>query len=183
MYIALIVLHIVLCIVLIVTILLQAGKGGGLTEMFGGDTAQSVLGTQAPALLKKLTEISAVGFIVTSLALGMVTSRRGQSLFDGSTRPYMPAGESAALPFLPSQENQGSEGMTDLPPVEPIALPGETVAAVDEADIPLAAVEAESSIDAVQEVADDVEAQVLDLGEEVILVPEASTEEQKEGGQ
>ena len=182
MYIALIVLHIVLCIVLIVTILLQAGKGGGLTEMFGGDTAQSVLGTQAPALLKKLTEISAVGFIVTSLALGMVTSRRGQSLFDGSTRPYMPAGENAALPFIPSQENQG-EGMADLPPVEPIALPGETVAAVDETNIPREAVDAESSIDAVQEVADDVEAQVQDLGEEVILVPEGSTEEQKEGGQ
>ena len=54
MYIALITLHIILCVVLIVTILLQAGKGGGLTEMFGGETAQSVLGTQAPALLKKI---------------------------------------------------------------------------------------------------------------------------------
>jgi preprotein translocase subunit SecG len=122
MYIALIILHVVLCIVLIVTILLQAGKGGGLTEMFGGDTAQSVLGTQAPALLKKITEVSAVGFIVTSLALGMVTARRGQSLFEGQALPHIPVESSAALPFIPGEAIPEPEGDVSLPPVEPIDI-------------------------------------------------------------
>jgi len=53
MYIFLIVFHIIVCLVLISVILLQAGKGGGLTETFGSDGSQSILGTQAPAILKK----------------------------------------------------------------------------------------------------------------------------------
>jgi len=84
MYILLIIVHIFVCIVLISVILLQAGRGGGLTEMFGGDTAQSLLGTQAPVLLKRATEVCAMMFLVTSLVLGMVTARRGRSLFEGA---------------------------------------------------------------------------------------------------
>ncbi len=134
MYIALIILHVSLCVLLIVTILLQAGRGGGLTEMFGGETAQSVLGTQAPALLKKITEISALGFIITSLALGMVTSRRGQSLFEGRNLPFSQAGQTtAALPLVPeSQGERTAQDVTaELPPVEPLAIPG-TAAKVSE---------------------------------------------------
>lgn len=84
MYIFLIIIHIIACLILIAVILLQAGRGGGLTEMFGGETAQSVLGTQAPALLKKLTTGSAIAFLLTSLLLGIVTARRGRSLFEGA---------------------------------------------------------------------------------------------------
>jgi preprotein translocase subunit SecG len=83
MYILLIILHIIVCLILISTILLQAGRGGGLTESFGGnDSMQSVLGTSAPNLIKKVTEISAVGFLITSLILGMIATRRGRSLFE-----------------------------------------------------------------------------------------------------
>lgn len=84
MYILLIAVHIIICIILIATILLQAGRGGGLTEAFGGETAQQVFGTQAPIVLKRATEVSAILFLVTSLLLGMVTARRGRSLFAGA---------------------------------------------------------------------------------------------------
>jgi preprotein translocase subunit SecG len=90
MYIFLIVIHIIVCLILIVTILLQAGRGGGLTEAFGGgggDSVQSMLGTQAPVIIKKATTISAIAFLVTSLVLGMVTARRGRSLFDRANIP------------------------------------------------------------------------------------------------
>lgn len=100
MYIFLIIVHVIICLILIATILLQAGKGGGLTEMFGGDTAQSVLGTQAPSILKKATEIAAVGFLVTSLVLGMVTARRGRSLFEGAKFADVPtAGKAGVTPI------------------------------------------------------------------------------------
>jgi len=106
MYIFLIVIHIIVCSVLIVTILLQAGKGAGLNEMFGGDASQSVLGTQAPVLIKKATTVSAVAFLVTSLVLGMVTARRGRSLFDRSNIPAPTATATATAPrgpFSPAQ--------------------------------------------------------------------------------
>jgi len=78
----------VVCLILISVILLQAGKGGGLTETFGGGEAtQSILGTQAPVILKKATTVAAVAFLVTSLVLGMVTSRRGRSLLSGMRMP------------------------------------------------------------------------------------------------
>jgi len=65
-----------------VSILLQAGKGGGLTEAFGGGGgAQSLLGSQAPEVFKKATEISAIVFLIMSLLLAMFTARRGKSLF------------------------------------------------------------------------------------------------------
>lgn len=100
MYIALITFHIIICLLLIVTILLQAGKGGGLTEMFGGESAQSMLGTQAPILLKRATEISAIAFIITSLVLGMITARRGRSLFEGAEMPGFPLEtETPVIPF------------------------------------------------------------------------------------
>ena len=111
MYIALIVVHIIACCFLIAAILLQAGRGGGLTEMFGGggETAQSVLGTQAPAILKKATTVSAIVFLLTSLILGMVAARRGRSLF-----------ERMQLPAAPVAPGQGVS-----PAAQPAALPSE----------------------------------------------------------
>ena len=82
MYMILLVFHVLACLILISVILLQAGRGVGLNEAFGGGGgAQSVLGTQAPAILKKATTISAIAFLVTSLLLGAMTARRGKSLF------------------------------------------------------------------------------------------------------
>lgn len=122
MYIALIILHVVLCLVLIVTILLQAGRGGGLTEMFGGDTAQSMLGTQAPVLLKKITKVCAVGFIITSLVLGIVTARRGRSLFEGPIRPHIPAAEGPMMPFTGIPADPADFDDADIPPARPIEI-------------------------------------------------------------
>ena len=82
MYILIIIIHVIVCLVLISVILLQAGRGGGLTEAIGGESTQSILGTQAPLILKKATTISAIAFLVTSLLLGIITARRGKSLFD-----------------------------------------------------------------------------------------------------
>jgi preprotein translocase subunit SecG len=88
MYYILIGIHVIVCLFLIASILLQAGRGGGLTEAFGG-SSQSVLGTQAPEVLKKATEISAVVFLIVSLVLAMITARRGRSLFEQMKVPAM----------------------------------------------------------------------------------------------
>ena len=106
MYILLIIIHIIVCLILIATILLQAGRGGGLAEAFGGaESTQSVLGTQAPLVLKRATEVSAILFLITSLVLGMVTARRGRSLLDRIRIPAMPtaAEKQTAVPSQPEK--------------------------------------------------------------------------------
>lgn len=130
MYVLLIILHVFVCLVLIAVILLQAGRGGGLTQAFGGDSAaESLLGTRAPEALKKATEVAAVIFLVTSLSLAMITARRGRSLFHG-----MPFPEAAERPF---EAMPGAE--VPLGPIQPETLPGEHVApevAPEEMELP-----------------------------------------------
>lgn len=178
MYIALIIVHVILCIVLIVTILLQAGRGGGLTEMAGGDTAQSVLGTQAPALLKKVTEVSAVGFIVTALVLGMVTARRGRSLFEGSSLPPVSSSQEMSLPVVPEPEASAKENVGEWPPVEPVVFPGETEKPLTEADVASTVVDVPSVDKSVEAVAEEL----AGAPEDIVVMSEAQDEVQEEGG-
>jgi preprotein translocase subunit SecG len=72
--------HIVVSLILIAVILLQAGRGGGLSESFGGSQTQTILGTKTSVFLKRATEIAAVLYILACLVLGMMTSHRGKSL-------------------------------------------------------------------------------------------------------
>jgi preprotein translocase subunit SecG len=64
--------HVLVSLILIVLILLHAGRGGGLSDMFGGVSGASVTGsTVVEKNLDRLTVIAAVvfGFTTTLLAL------------------------------------------------------------------------------------------------------------------
>ena len=80
MQIFLIIIHVIACLFLIAVILLQAGRGGGLSDIAGGSQAQSILGTETNTFMKRMTEIFAVIFIITSLSLGIISTHRGKSL-------------------------------------------------------------------------------------------------------
>jgi len=68
--------HVVACIALMVTILLQSGKGGGLAGAFGGGSSQTLFGGRgAASFLSRASTILAVVFFVTSLTLGLAASR------------------------------------------------------------------------------------------------------------
>lgn len=73
-------IHVIVSLVLIFVILLQAGRGGGLSETFGGSQTQTILGTKTSVFLKRATAISAVLYILACLALGVMTGHRGRSL-------------------------------------------------------------------------------------------------------
>lgn len=76
----LIVVHALLCVGLCVTVLLQAGKGGGLSGAFGGAGAQTVLGKRGAAtFLSKLTRWMAIGFMLLSLGLAFIFSSPDQT--------------------------------------------------------------------------------------------------------
>lgn len=62
-------LHVVVCVMLILIVLLQTGKGAEMGAAFGGST-QTVFGSSGPAgFLNKLTTAVAILFMVTSLLL------------------------------------------------------------------------------------------------------------------
>ncbi|MCK5214995.1 MAG: preprotein translocase subunit SecG [Candidatus Omnitrophica bacterium] len=71
-------LHSALCICLIVVILMQSGRGGGLTEAFA--SAESMFGAKTNEMMVRLTAILAVFFLVTSLSLTYLNAKKEQSL-------------------------------------------------------------------------------------------------------
>ncbi len=69
-------LHIVACVVLVILVLLQAGKEG-MGVIFGGGS-QSVFGSGgAGGMIAKLTGIVAAIFLFTSLSYNYMTGHRG----------------------------------------------------------------------------------------------------------
>ena len=82
MYIFLIIIHVIVCLVLIAVILLQAGRGGGFSDLAGGNSTQSIFGTQTNAFMTRATEVCAIVFILTSLTLGIMSTQKGKSLME-----------------------------------------------------------------------------------------------------
>src|SRR4051812_9851006 len=76
MYTVLTVLHVIVCTFLILVVLLQAGKGGGMGIAFGGGGSQTVFGSSgAGNFLTRLTAICAIIFFSNSLLLAYLSSQ------------------------------------------------------------------------------------------------------------
>ncbi len=83
MSIALTIIHVSVCLILISVILLQAGRGQGLTgSSFGGGNVQSLFGTRAADFLTKATSVTAICFLFTSLGLDFVEVQKSRSLME-----------------------------------------------------------------------------------------------------
>ncbi|HEX3696995.1 MAG TPA: preprotein translocase subunit SecG [Polyangia bacterium] len=72
------VLHVFVCLFLILVVLLQAGKGGGMGIAFGGGGgSQTVFGSSgAGNFLTRLTSVTAAIFLITSLGLAHYSSQQ-----------------------------------------------------------------------------------------------------------
>ncbi len=83
----LIVLHVMVCIVLILVVLLQRGKGSDMGAALGGGGSNTVFGSRgAGNFLTKLTTGAAIGFMLTSLSLSYLTNQETNLLvFDEET--------------------------------------------------------------------------------------------------
>jgi len=68
------VLHIFVCLFLILVVLLQQGKGGGMGSALGGATAQVFGGRGAGNFMTRLTAICATIFMATSISLAYIAS-------------------------------------------------------------------------------------------------------------
>jgi preprotein translocase subunit SecG len=120
MYAFLIVIHVIASIFLIAVILLQAGRGGGLADSFGGTQMQSLFGTKSATILTRLTSICAIAFIITCLSLAIISSHRSRSLIEGVNIPV-----SSQAPDVSSSgtEEQGSVPLAPVTPPTPEVAP------------------------------------------------------------
>ncbi len=67
-----VVLHVLVSLMLILFILLKSGRGGGLSDMFGGGAISSMSGsTVVEKNLDRLTVITGVVFALTTILLSL----------------------------------------------------------------------------------------------------------------
>ena len=72
-------IHIVICFFLILVVLLQQGKGADLSVFGGGGTMTAFGARGAATLLHKMTVIGFIGFIITTLSIGILQGRQSNS--------------------------------------------------------------------------------------------------------
>jgi len=75
-------LHTGVCLFLIAIILLQSGRGGGLTEAFS--SAESLFGAKTNVFLVRATAFLAGLFLVTCMTLAFLSSKKEKSLMSDS---------------------------------------------------------------------------------------------------
>lgn len=110
-------IHVLMCIILIVIVLLQSGKGSDLASAFGGGGSNTMFGSHgAASFLNKLTTIAAIMFMVTSLTLAILSAGPEDSIMDDlELDPATTETESGTT----TPESETSE------PSEPMATDGE----------------------------------------------------------
>jgi protein translocase SecG subunit len=95
MYYLFLVIHLLIALLLGVVVLLQRSKGNGLAGAFGGVGAgEAMFGSHGvTTMLHKATIYLAIGFMITSLSLVVMTSRRSGTNPDGSPAPVRNTGQ------------------------------------------------------------------------------------------
>ena len=128
-------LHIIVCVLLVILVLLQAGKEG-MGVIFGGGNSSVFGSSGAGGILAKLTALMAVIFVATSLSYTFVTSPRPSSEStildvkieepaapkDSAPAPAAPAKPEAAAPAAPESAASAPSapaGAGDAAPAKP----------------------------------------------------------------
>lgn len=106
-------IHVLVCLALVLVVLLQASKGGGLAGAFGGGAESTVFGGRGAAtVLSKATTVFGAAFMITSLTLTLMsTGHRGSG-------PRSVVAEDAANAPL------GAPATSTAPPTGSLPVPG-----------------------------------------------------------
>lgn len=72
------IIHVLTCMLLVAIVLMQSGRGGGLTESFS--SAESMFGAKTNTMLVRATTALAFVFLLTSLSLAYMSSQKDKSL-------------------------------------------------------------------------------------------------------
>lgn len=67
------IIHIISAITMVALVLLHSGKGGGVSDMFGGGASTTAAGsTVAEKNLNRITIVAATSFAFTTISLGLL---------------------------------------------------------------------------------------------------------------
>ena len=115
------VLHVIVCLILVIVVLLQRGKGADIGAVFGGGGSTTVFGSRgAGNFLTKLTTGAAVIFMLTSLSLAYFNRLETQStLFDDDGAPVTEEASPFAEPEEGAAPAPSDDPFAEVPPVEP----------------------------------------------------------------
>ena len=93
-------IHVFLCVLLILIVLLQAGKGAEVSASLSG-SSQTIFGASGGAnFFTKLTAVLAALFMITSVSITILKNKDRESVFDSST-------ESIPLKDLEKEDTKG----------------------------------------------------------------------------
>jgi preprotein translocase subunit SecG len=82
------VFYVLVCLVLLMVILLQQGRGGDIASAFGGSGSQTAFGARAGAtLLTRVTTVAAVLFMLGAVGLGILWQRGGSNSVTSGKAP------------------------------------------------------------------------------------------------
>ena len=111
----LIIIHVTACVVLIVLVLIQRGRGAGLVESFSG--VESMFGTKTNVFLTRTTTIMSIIFFMTCLALAILSVKQSKSLMRDVR---------IARPKIDAAKSETAKPEAAKAPVPAATLPAET---------------------------------------------------------
>lgn len=110
----LIFLHVLVCLLLILVILLQSSRGGGLAGVFGGSDWGGVFGGRGPAtLLSKATIWLGIFFALTSISIALISVKspvRAKSYLQQVVEKEKKTSPANILPAIPGVPETPKEG-------------------------------------------------------------------------
>jgi preprotein translocase subunit SecG len=112
------VIHIFTCVLLVLVVLIQSGKGAEISTSFAG-SSQTVFGSSGGAnFFTRLTSGAAAVFMATSLILTLLGGQSKKSLFES-----MAGNTTAATPVAAASAAAPSAGAPQAAPAAAAALP------------------------------------------------------------
>lgn len=116
--------HIILCVLLVLVVLIQSGRSGGFSGLFGGGGDALFSTSSQQSGLRNATIIIAGLFMLTSLGLTMISSRRGIDTVFNRGLPQVPPVNIPPAPNAntPAQP-QAPQSNTAAPKSAPAGMP------------------------------------------------------------
>ena len=97
------VVHVITCVLLVLVVLIQSGKGAEISASFSG-SSQTVFGSSGGAnFFTRFTAVMATIFMITSLTLTTMGGQARKSIFEAAPATETAAPAQPAAPEQPAQ--------------------------------------------------------------------------------
>ena len=111
-------LHLIVTVLLVIVVLMQSGRGGGLTETFA--SAESMFGAKTSEVLVKATYILGSLFLILCLSLAILSTRKEQSLMANKMNVPLPKGTKFPLSTpMPAEPRSLEAPVSEAPAAAP----------------------------------------------------------------